>query len=60
MNLEATMPAKKVICDCGTIIREASDDALVNAVQTHAREVHQMTLSRDEVLSMAEPTQNPQ
>ena len=49
------MSEKQVNCDCGATVREASDDALVQAVQTHAREVHDMELSREQVLSMAEP-----
>ena len=52
---EERMTAKKVSCDCGTTILEQSDDALVRAVQSHATEVHQMNLSREQVLSMAEP-----
>lgn len=47
--------AKKVSCDCGKTIRESSDDQLVQAVQKHAQEVHQMHLSREQILSMAEP-----
>ena len=47
--------AKKVSCDCGKTIREQTDDALVAAVQRHAREVHRMDLSREQVLAMAEP-----
>jgi len=47
--------AKKVSCDCGKTIREQTDDALVAAVQRHAREVHRMELSREQVLAMAEP-----
>lgn len=49
------MARKQVSCDCGTIIREESDDQLVTAVQQHAREVHNMDLSREQILSMAEP-----
>jgi len=49
------MAEKKVACDCGKVIREKSDDALVSAVQQHARQVHDMTLTRDQVLAMAEP-----
>ena len=49
------MAQKQVSCDCGKVIREASDERLVAAVQQHAREVHDMDLSRDQVLSMAEP-----
>ena len=46
---------KKVSCDCGKTIRESTDEALVAAVQRHARDVHRMELSRDQVLAMAEP-----
>ena len=49
------MADKQVSCDCGKTIREGSDDALVRAVQEHAREVHDMDLTREQVLSMAEP-----
>ena len=48
------MNEKQVSCDCGATIREASDDALVEAVQKHAKQVHDMELSRDQVLAMAE------
>ena len=51
------MADKKVSCDCGKVIREHSDDALVQAVQKHAQDVHNMKLSREQVLSMAEPAQ---
>lgn len=47
--------SKKVSCDCGKTFRESTDDALVAAVQRHARDVHRMELSRDQVLAMAEP-----
>ena len=47
--------AKKVACDCGKVIREQSDDDLVKAVQEHAKDVHDMDLSREQVLAMAEP-----
>jgi hypothetical protein len=46
---------KSVTCDCGTSIREATDEALVSAVQAHARHVHQMEMTREQVLAMAEP-----
>lgn len=49
------MAKKQVSCDCGTVIREDSDDQLVAAVQQHAREVHNMDLTREQILSMAEP-----
>jgi predicted small metal-binding protein len=46
---------KQVKCDCGKTIRENDDDTLVLTVQQHAREVHQMELTRDQVLGMARP-----
>lgn len=49
------MADKQVACDCGTTIREKSDEALVRAVQKHANEVHSMDMTREQVLSMAEP-----
>lgn len=49
------MAQKQVSCDCGKVIREGSDDQLVAEVQKHAREVHGMELTRDQVLAMAEP-----
>jgi predicted small metal-binding protein len=52
------MAQKQVSCDCGKTIRESSDDQLVATVQQHAKEVHNMDLSRDQVLSMAEQVGN--
>ena len=49
------MAEKQVSCDCGKVIRSGSDEELVRTVQAHAREVHAMNLSRDQVLAMAEP-----
>ena len=49
------MPEKKVSCDCGKVIRADSDDTLVKTVQQHAREVHKMDMTREQVLAMAEP-----
>jgi len=49
------MADKQVSCDCGKVIREASDEDLVAAVRKHARDVHDMELTREQVLSMAEP-----
>jgi predicted small metal-binding protein len=52
--MEDDMSEKQVSCDCGATIRETSDDELVAAVQEHAKAVHDMDLSREQVLSMAE------
>jgi predicted small metal-binding protein len=49
------MAQKQVSCDCGKTIREPTDDQLVASVQQHAKDVHNMDLSREQVLSMAEP-----
>jgi hypothetical protein len=49
------MPAKKVCCDCGKVVQEQNDEALIRAVQEHARDVHRMHMTREQVLSMAEP-----
>ena len=48
------MSEKRVTCDCGAAINEKSDDALVEAVQKHAKEVHDMDLTRDQIMDMAE------
>jgi hypothetical protein len=56
MALEGTnMADKKVTCDCGKTMRERTDDQLVSTVQKHAKDVHNMTLSREQILAMAEP-----
>ena len=49
------MAQKQVSCDCGKVIRAGDDEELVRTVQSHAREVHQMELTREQVLAMAEP-----
>jgi predicted small metal-binding protein len=49
------MAEKKVSCDCGKTIRATTDDELVATVQQHARDVHDMALTREQVLAMAEP-----
>ena len=46
---------KQVKCDCGKTIREDDDDQLVKSVQKHAKEVHDMELTREQVLGMARP-----
>ena len=53
------MSRKKVNCDCGATIEEASDDTLAEAVQKHATEVHNLDLTREQILSMAEPVPDP-
>jgi hypothetical protein len=47
--------AKVIQCPCGTTLHGADDDAVVAAAQTHASEVHQQSLSREQALAMARP-----
>ncbi len=46
--------AKFMHCDCGTVVRGETDDELVANVQEHAREVHDMELTREQILAMAQ------
>ena len=48
------MPMAKIMhCDCGYLARGETDDELVAHVQKHAREVHDMEITREQVLAMA-------
>jgi predicted small metal-binding protein len=50
------MMAKKMVkCDCGFIVRSDNDDRLVKELQKHAAEHHKMSLTREQVLAMAQP-----
>ena len=46
---------KVVECPCGAVVRASSDDELVGQVQHHASDVHDMEMSREQVLEMAQP-----
>jgi predicted small metal-binding protein len=46
---------KVINCPCGYIVKGASDDELVARAQQHAKQVHQMDLSREQALAMAKP-----
>ena len=46
---------KIMLCDCGHVVRGDTDDELVANVQKHAREVHDMELTREQILAMAQP-----
>lgn len=46
--------AKIMQCDCGVVVRGETDDELVTNVQKHAREVHDMEITREQVLAMAQ------
>lgn len=49
------MAEKKVACDCGKDFASDNDEQLVSDVQKHAREVHSMEMSREQVMAMAKP-----
>ena len=46
--------ARSVKCDCGWSFT-GDDDELVVAVQQHGRDAHNMDVSREQALAMAEP-----
>ncbi len=43
-------------CECGFSV-QGTDDELVDAAQRHGREVHNMDISREDVLAMAKPVE---
>lgn len=46
---------KKVVrCSCGVEIRANDERALIEQVQTHAKEAHDLNLNDEQVLAMAE------
>ena len=51
--------AKIIQCDCGFVARGETDDELVAAIQTHVREVHRLSLTREQALAMAKPEPKP-
>ena len=46
---------KVFTCECGVVIQGRNDDDLVAQAQRHAREVHGMEVTREQVLAMARP-----
>ena len=46
---------KVIQCPCGVVIRARDEDGLVAQAQSHARDVHAMELTREQVLAMARP-----
>jgi len=46
--------AKIINCDCGVTLRGETDDELVAAGQQHAKEVHGIDLSAEQLLAMAQ------
>lgn len=46
---------KVINCPCGFVVNGETDDELVARAQEHAKQVHQMDLSREQALAMARP-----
>lgn len=46
---------KIVKCDCGFVVRSSNEDTLVAELQQHASQFHNMKLTREQVLAMAQP-----
>ena len=46
---------KLIQCPCGVVIEGRDDEDVVQRAQEHARQVHQMELSREQALGMARP-----
>jgi predicted small metal-binding protein len=46
---------KVITCPCGFVLNGGTDDELVARAQEHAKQVHQMDLSREQALAMARP-----
>jgi predicted small metal-binding protein len=47
--------AKVITCDCGFVVRGDDDDQLVANAQEHAKEAHNMDITREQALAIAEP-----
>ncbi|HEX7796756.1 MAG TPA: DUF1059 domain-containing protein [Vicinamibacterales bacterium] len=47
---------KSFTCECGVVITGRDDDDLVAQARRHAREVHGIEITREQVLAMARPT----
>jgi predicted small metal-binding protein len=42
-------------CDCGTPVKGATDDELVENAQQHAKSKHGVIVTREQALGLAEP-----
>jgi len=49
------MMALTVTCDCGVTVRGDTEDDFVAKVQQHGREAHDMDVTREQALAMAQP-----
>jgi predicted small metal-binding protein len=44
-----------VVCECGHVVEGETEDEFVAAAQVHAKEAHNMDLTREQVLAMVPP-----
>lgn len=49
------MAEKRVSCDCGAVVRASTEAGLIEQVRQHAKEVHGMEMTDEQILAMAEP-----
>jgi predicted small metal-binding protein len=47
--------AKVINCECGVQIRGETDDEIVANAQEHAKDAHDMEITREQALAMAQP-----
>lgn len=47
---------KVINCPCGFVVKAETDEQLIAKAQEHAKDVHQMELSREQALAMARPS----
>ena len=52
-DLRGKSVAKTFTCQCGVVLRGETDDELVVNTQRHAREVHDMEITREQILAVA-------
>jgi predicted small metal-binding protein len=43
-----------IACDCGVVVRGETDDEIVSEAQKHARDAHNMEITREQALALAE------
>ena len=41
-------------CECGVVVRGETDDELVDKAQDHAKTAHNMSITREQALAIAE------
>ena len=47
-----------VKCFCGAVVQTDDEETLVSQVSAHASSVHEMDLTREDILAMANNTEN--